>query len=82
MGLDMTLLHLLVSTGLDFYSYVKLINYIRSEVGNISMLTAVDVTIRLILSVPCVYIYIYWILCTFFYLKTSHISTLIFSTKK
>ena len=69
MGLDMTLLHLLVSTGLDFYSYVKLINYIRSEVGNISMLTTVDVTIRLILSVPCVYIYIYWILCTFFYLK-------------
>ena len=66
MGLDMTLLHLLASTDLDFYSYIKLINYIRSEVGNINMLTTVDVTIRLTLSVPCVYIYIYWILCTFF----------------
>ena len=59
MGLDVTLLHLLASAGLDFYSCIKLINYIRSEVGNDSVLTAVDVTIRLTLNVPCVYVYIY-----------------------
>ena len=73
MGLDVTQLHLLVSTGLDFYCCVKLINYIRSEVGNGSVLTTVDVTIRLTLNVPCVYVYIYWILCTFFIKKALHI---------
>ena len=82
MGLDVTLLHLLVSTGLDFYCCVKLINYIRSEVGNDSVLTTVDVTIRLTLNMPCVYVYIYWILCTFFIKKHYTLSTISFFDQK